>query len=516
VWWASPQVAAAIAIPPAVLAVFLVVHELTLHLALDGVTFRQAGTNLASSIALSRGQLPYHDFVLTQPPGMSVLLLPFAWVTHGGSAATAMSAARVVTGLVSVADVFLVGLTARHHGIASTFIAGVLFATFPFAYLSTGSYMLEPYLVFFCLLAYAAAFQQGELVRGGRLVLAGAFIGYAIAIKPWAVVPAIVLIICAAIQWRQALVRVLGGLAIGIGVPCILFFLAAPGAFWTDVVVSELGGGGHSTGSLSTRISELLGLGAPIGITHPGSLALGVAVVIAILVVVAAVSRASTSTTQDWAILGATIGLVAIGLLASQIPVAYTYLVAAFGAILLGNTIGTILSIVSSLSISTSDMSSTVAGGFTILAVALMIGVVSVTVPKEAHFEEAYFIKHGTNPAAAIDSLVPNGACVVSNNPEALILANRFAQLPSGCTMLADPSGIEKAAGNPTLGVNNPTVVSQWDQVLRLARFVVIAPGNPPIPWSPLLRAFFAQNFQLVHNAPYRIFVSKTPTLPGS
>ncbi|HKH87289.1 MAG TPA: glycosyltransferase 87 family protein, partial [Acidimicrobiales bacterium] len=320
VWWANPQIAAVVAIPPAVLGVFLLVHQLTLHDALGGVTFQRAGTNLASAIALSRGQLPYHDFVLTQPPGMSILLLPFAWLSHGGNAASAMSSARVVTALVSILDIFLVGLTARRHGIASSFIAGVLFATFPFSFFSTASFMLEPYLVLFCLLAYWAAFQQGELVGGGRLILAGALIGFAISIKPWAIVPAIVLLICATAQWRQALARVIGGLVMGVGVPCILFFAAAPGAFWTDVVKSELGGGGHTNGSLNNRLGELLGLGAPLGLTNPGGLAVAIAVAIALLVVIAAVSRASMATTQDWAILGTAIGLVAIGLLASHIP----------------------------------------------------------------------------------------------------------------------------------------------------------------------------------------------------
>ncbi len=79
--------------------------------------------------------------------------------------------------------------------------------------------------------------------------------------------------------------------------------------------------------------------------------------------------------------------------------------------------------------------------------------------------------------------------------------------------MLADPSGIEKAAGNPTLGESNPTVVAKWEQAMSVAHFVVIAPIGDTIPWSPPLRAYFTRNFELVHNAPYRIYLSKTPAL---
>jgi hypothetical protein len=52
VWWASPHVAAFIALMPTVLAVFLIAHELTLHDVVGGVTFPAAGVNFASALAL--------------------------------------------------------------------------------------------------------------------------------------------------------------------------------------------------------------------------------------------------------------------------------------------------------------------------------------------------------------------------------------------------------------------------------------------------------------------------------
>jgi alpha-1,2-mannosyltransferase len=518
VWWASPHIAAAIALMPTVLAIFVIVHELTLHAALGGVTLEPAGTNFASSVSLSTGQLLYNNypnsFPLTQPPGMSVLLLPFAWVTHGGDASGAMAAARIFTAAVSIINVFLVGLTARRHGIASTFVAGVLFAVFPFAFYATSSYMLEPFLVLFCLLAFQAAFSQGEMVTGGRLILAGALVGFAISIKPWALIPAIVLLVCAAFNWRQALARVGAGILGGIAVPCVLFFLASPSSFLHDVVSAELGSGGSRSGTMSSRIAEILGLGAPIGVTRPNTLALAIGAILLILVLVAALGRASTSSIADWAILGTTVGLVVIALLPASLPVAYTYFLAAFGAIVVGNTIGTILSMISSISVGTGDVSSTVAGGVTILVVAAMIAVIAVAAPKEATFEHNYFAANGSNPSAAIDSVVPKGSCVISNDPEALVVANRFAELPAGCPVLPDPAGIVKAAGSPAAGSRNQTVVAQWEQAFTLAHFFVEAPGSVQVPWSPALQAFFGKNYTLVHNAAFKIYENKAPSLP--
>jgi alpha-1,2-mannosyltransferase len=517
VWWASPHLAGYVALIPTVIGIFLIVHQMTLHDVMNGVTLPGGGVNFAASMALSKGHLPYDNFVLAQPPGMAIVLLPFAWAAHSGGTGP-LSAARIFTAFLAVVNVFLAGCTARHHGIASTFIAGVLFALVPYSLFATSSVTVGPYLVLFCYLAFQAAFTQGELASGGRLVLAGALIGFAMVIKPWAVIPAIVLVVCAVIHWREALLRVLGGLVLGIGVPCVLFFLAAPGAFLDDVIGAELRTGtGHSVSTvLSQRVAELLGLGTPVGMTKAGGIAIGVGILLAVLILVAVFARGSSSTMLDWALLATTIGLVVVGLLVNQLPFIYTYFVAAFAVVLIGNSVGTLLSLASSFTPGKGDLSGTVAAGATVFFVAVMIAIVAVATPKEADFEKAYFLAHASNSSAAIEAHVPAGTCVVSNSPEALIVAGLFAKLPAGCPYVVDPGGIEKVAGSPALGTNNLSVVTQWEQIFSLARYVVIAPGPPPIPFSPQLRRYFARNFKLVYNSRYRIFenTSTALTLP--
>jgi len=509
VWWASPHVAGVLALMPTVLGIFLIIHELTLHDVLGGVTFPAGGVSFASSLALSKGQLPYDDFVLTQPPGLSILLLPFAWVAHANASA-GLDGARGLTAIVSVIDVFLVAFTARFHGISSTFIAGVLFAAFPNAFYATSSVMLEPYVLLFCLLAFQAAFTQGQLAAGGRLVLAGALIGFAVAIKPWALIPAIVLIVCAAVNWRQALGRLLGGLVLGIGVPCITFLLASPGNFMRDVVGAELSRGYAPAVSppLASRVAEILGLGSTLGISNPNSLAIGVGVVILLVVVVAALVRVSTATPLDWALLATVVGLVVIALVPNQLPIAYTYFLAGFGAIAVGNSVGSLIAVTSTLGSGSGYVSTAAAGGLSVLCVAAMVAVVSVAAPKETDYWRSYFIANASNPSATIDAVVPSGTCVISNNPEALVLAERFATLPAGCPFVADPEGIERVAGSPA------AADAAWEQLASEARYVVVGPGQPSLLSSPTLIRFFARQFSLVTDSTYQIYSNNSTLLP--
>ncbi len=510
-WWASPYVAAYLAIIPTVLGIFLIIHELTLHDVIGGVTLSQGGVNFASSLALSKGQLPYNDFVLTQPPGMSILLLPFAWGAHSNGT-TALDAARAFTAFISIVDVFLVALTARFHGIAAVFIAGVLFATFPNSFYATSTVTLEPYLLLFSLLAIQVAFTQGHLASGGRLVLAGILVGVAVTIKPWAIVPALVLLVCAAIEWRSALVRVLGGFVIGVVVPCIFFVLAAPGSFFTDVVTGELRGGPGvaSAGTpFNDRVAELLGLGPPLGLSSPGTLAIGIGIVIVVLVAVAAIARASASTTLDWALIATVVGLAAIAFVPNHLPQAYSYYLAAFGAIVIGNAVGTLLSLISAISISPGETgASVISGGLTIIIIAAMVAVASVGVPKEADYWRSYFIANGNDPTTAITGAVPKGACVVSTNPEALVLADRFNALPPGCPYVVDPQGI--------IDVASSTVAASaaWQQLLTEARYVVLAPGQPDLATLPQMNGYFSRNFTIIHTGQYEVLENKSTIVP--
>ena len=54
--------------------------------------------------------LPYRDFVLVQPPGITVLMAPAALLSKVASTAWAIAAGRILTALAGTAAVVLGGL----------------------------------------------------------------------------------------------------------------------------------------------------------------------------------------------------------------------------------------------------------------------------------------------------------------------------------------------------------------------------------------------------------------------
>lgn len=500
-WWQNPTVAGVAAVIPAMLGVFLVAHELTLHYVLSGITSSADGMNFASALELSKGQLANSlpSLAATAPPGLAIILAPLAAAGHSSTAA-AMTEARVLTSIVAVIDVFLVAFSARRHGLAAVVVAGTIFALFPYSFYATVSVSAGPYLVLFCLCGLMVAFDHGELATGRRLVVAGLLLGYGVTISPWALVPAAALLVCACVQWRECLGRVAAGVAIGIALPCAAFVASAPGAFWHDVVTSELSKSRGIDHALGPRIAELLGFGPSIGFYHPAATAEGALVLVVAVVVASHLARHAFLTMLDWAQLGIAGALLVIGLIPGSLPIGYTYFAAGFGLIVVGNAVGNVLSLIVSGS-GLSGLSSTIASGLTVLFLAVMVTTLTVVVPKETHFEKSYFLGQGTSPASSIDRVVVTGSCVISNDPGDLIIAERFAQLPLGCPAIIDPPAVLSTA------LDRAAAASQWQKWMSEARYVVLSTAAPSVPWTPELTRFFSRNFDLVKGGPVAIYV---------
>lgn len=507
VWWANPVVAATLSLAPMVLAIFLDAHQLTLHNALKGATFTADGTNLGSALLLSAGRLPYNNFVLTQPPGMSILMLPFAWAAHAASSNGTFTAARIVTAVFAVADVLLVGLVARQRGFAGSIIAGATFALYPFAFHATASAFLEPYLLFFCLFGLYLAFPNGELAEGRRLVTAGVLLGFAITIKPWAVVPAAAVLICSGVRWKEVFARFGAGVLGGVVVPCLFFFVAAPGPFWHDVVVAELGGGTSASAapSAANRLATLLGIGPPIGIHDGRGLAVGITVVLVLATGLLTLARLKLSLMLDWAIIGTTVVLFIIAFIPHSIPVTYGYFVAAFVAVVLGIAVGNLLSLISSIG---TGVGVSAAAGGSIVLVAVAVGLIALVAPKETHYEHAYFAAHGLDPMAHVDSAVPQGLCAISNDPTVLIVSDRLLGQPSSCPAIIDPAGILQASGLSGKAAQ-AFLVTTWEQAMNSSRYLVINTDASSTPWAPQLNRFIRRNFTLASHGRVEIYSAK-------
>src|SRR5262249_49280035 len=87
-----------------------------------GVTEYGQGPSFGSAVRLLQGSVPYHDFVIVQPPGITLLMTPAALLAKLTGTAVGMATGRILTSLAGVAAVVLGGLLVRHRGVLATMI----------------------------------------------------------------------------------------------------------------------------------------------------------------------------------------------------------------------------------------------------------------------------------------------------------------------------------------------------------------------------------------------------------
>ena|GEM_PF-1936104 len=255
-----------------------------------GVTGYDDGVDFGSALRLVNGALPYRDYAFVQPPGITLLLAPVALVANAAGSDVALAIARVLTALVGAAGIALVGLLVRHRGVAATTVACGLFAVNPDAIVASHTVLLEPWLVLFCLIGVLLVFERDRLTEStSRAVLGGAALGLACLIKAWAILPAIVLVVCfltmAGPRRRKSLAYVAGLIA----APAIVlapFAVAAPGGLMRGVILSQLARGDVARTPLMWRLLSFIG----IRDLNPGpALTLAVAVALVALITVCVV-----------------------------------------------------------------------------------------------------------------------------------------------------------------------------------------------------------------------------------
>ncbi len=216
----------------------------------------------ASAAALAHGFLPYRDFLLLHPPGITLALLPFAALGRLIGDPYAYALARLAWfGLGAVSSALVFALV-RPRGLWPAVGAAACYAVFVPAVVSEHTTSLEA-VGSVCLLGSVALLTLGPARRSGPvlpLLAAGALLGVATGTKIWGVAVALALV-----AWsirpmglrRAALV--LAGAAGGTVAVCLPFFLAAPGPMWRMVVLDQLGRRRVPV-SLASRLVDVTGL----------------------------------------------------------------------------------------------------------------------------------------------------------------------------------------------------------------------------------------------------------------
>ena len=236
--WGTPGVRAAI-ISTSLIALALRLWIL-FSAGLMSVTQYDDGPYFGSAVRLIHGVLPYRDYAFVQPPGITELMSPAALESYLGGTAWALVIARFLCVFAGTAAVVLAGFLVRHRGALAVMLTGGIIAIYPAAAASARTVLLEPWLVLFCLAGAVAVFDGDRPTsRTRRLLWGGVAFGFGGAIKVWAIVPVLVIVVLCLPHVRRAAVFA-GGVAAGFLIPVLPFVIVSPGRFYDDVVVAQL------------------------------------------------------------------------------------------------------------------------------------------------------------------------------------------------------------------------------------------------------------------------------------
>jgi alpha-1,2-mannosyltransferase len=252
---------------------------------LGGLGNYDDGVHFSAAIGLTHGLLPYRDFLLLHPPGIVVLLSPFAMLASVLGDADSMKIARVAWMTLGGANAVLAGVVLRPLGRAAAILGALFYALFYPAIHSEHTVLLEAPATTVLLgsLALLRSFDPDASVPMRTVLLAGALAGVSPAIKIWGVVPVLLVVgwLALARGWRPA-GRYLVGAVLSCAAICLPFFLAAPASMWTMVLRDQLGRRPAPWNPLE-RINQMAGLSI-YGHLHE----ITVGTVVALLVVAAA------------------------------------------------------------------------------------------------------------------------------------------------------------------------------------------------------------------------------------
>ena len=106
----------------ALLALALRLYQLSRPVFLLSVNEYDDGPYFGSAVRLVNGDLPYRDFLIVQPPGITLLMVPVALVSKATGTAWGMAIGRILTALAGAVAVALAGLLVRHRGALATVI----------------------------------------------------------------------------------------------------------------------------------------------------------------------------------------------------------------------------------------------------------------------------------------------------------------------------------------------------------------------------------------------------------
>lgn len=247
------------------------------------------GVYFASSLALVHGQLPYRDFLVLHPPGVMLALSPFAFISQWIGEPDSLAAARIFWILLgSVSAVIVLRILWPYTRLGAV-LGGLFYALYYPAVFAEHLTLLEvpqSLVLLLAVLILTRTFARPAVSGWSHpwlWLLAGALVGLSPTLKIWGVISVLAVAVCvlAVRGWRRMLLVLLGA-ATACTIVCLPVFVGSPGRMWRFVVLDQLGRA-QSSSHMATRVASIAGLRL-YGVKHPSPILLGVAIMIALLV----------------------------------------------------------------------------------------------------------------------------------------------------------------------------------------------------------------------------------------
>ena len=458
-----------------------------------------------TAVEMVHGLLPYRDFVLIQPPGVPLALTPVALLSYPVGTHAALEAARALVPLISFANVLLLGRLLRHRSPLAVATACLVLALFPDAILASSALLLEPFLNLFCLLGLLLLFSADRLTsRSDLTIWAGLAFGVGGTMKTWAVIPLAAVVLLLVFRGRIAQsVLLVAGAAVGFCLPCLPFLLLAPGPFIHQVFLDQLGRTGQAGQPILVRLEFMTsvwpGLGVPPGRRYQ-ALAGGAALVLLAVFAAAFLGRSGPGGRRLPTPLEA-FALLSVLLVGAALcwPAEFFYHYAAFLAPFLGLLLGLAVARLESA------RPQLIAAAVAVVFVGGLLHAAAIPA----------LLQRAQDPSAVLARVIPKGACVVTDESEYTLNANRFLAAGPGCPVVVDALGTtisisgSQVPSSPQAAAAAPT----WLEYFSRADYLLLTPLSADrIPWDQALETYVERNFHPVLESPVLVLRRNPPT----
>ena len=381
--------------------------------------------------------------------------------------------------------------------------------------------LLEPWLVLFCLLGTLAVFDGDRLTSSQkRLVWGGLAFGFAGAVKVWAILPVLVILVLSARQPRRAL-SFLAAVAVGFVAPVLPFAALAPRTFYNSVVLAQLVRVDVVRVALSYRLHQITGL---TDFTTLGPVPLTiVTVAILVLIVGCAVAAARRSGQGPLPLEQFSYGATGLTIIAFLWPADFYYhyagFLAPFLALAVALPVARLVATLGPAAGATRWLARWLVRYGTAAASVIIVIFAILQVSFETTLQPPLAPTTPGLTGTIIDQaewVIPPGACVLADQASYAIAANRFAPSRPGCVPMVDGVGSDYSLSqgrNAASGAQNvPAVRALWLSALRGADYVWLSPlSYKRIPWTAReITVYFDQHFVPAPGGPFGLYVRKS------